>query len=168
MLGALGVGGYLAWQWYNNQAAAAAAQVAAGATPTPATPDSTPAATAPVGSATPVSPAAPAANTASVSSLDSLYTELYNNAKASGIDPGTGKTGDGSSVGPDGWNYYLAALYGKAPMPDPTSVFPGVDRSAPMPIAVYWGEMSKWLASIQGLSGLGIFGGLGALAARYR
>ena len=45
MLGALGVGGYLAWQWYNNQLAAA--PTLGGTLPPPATLDSTPAAAAP-------------------------------------------------------------------------------------------------------------------------
>ena len=158
ILGALGVGGYLAYRWYQNQAAAVAD---APATATPATP--APASPAPVT----VAPVAPAPVT---NSLDSIYSALSAAATAAGVNLNTG-VASGTNVGPDGWNYYLASVYtlpGGGSLPDPNGVFPGVDRSQPMSLATYWASMSPWLAKNEGLSGLGLFGGLGAVVMRNR
>jgi hypothetical protein len=96
-----------------------------------------------------------------------VYSALAARATAGGIDISTGKTADGSPVGPDGWNYYLALVYAVS-LPAPETTFPGIDRAAAMPLAAYWGVMAQWLKDAHGLAGLGIFGGLGAIAARYR
>ena len=167
MLGALGVGGYLAYRWYQNQAAVAAAP----ATPAPAAAVPTSPAPATLAPATPapvtVAPVAPAPVT---HSLDSIYSALSAAALAAGVNLGTG-VASGTNVGPDGWNYYLATVYslpGGGSLPDPNSVFPGVDRSQPMSLATYWASMAPWLGSHAGLSGLGLFGGLGAVLRRER
>jgi hypothetical protein len=65
------------------------------------------------------------------------------------------------------WNSYLALASGLTP-PDVNTLFPNAVVtqywSGPMPITVYWPVVSAYLAKTYGLSGLGVFGGLGALA----
>lgn len=86
------------------------------------------------------------------------------------------KTAAGVSDGlnADQWNYYLnaelAGLGKSAPDPLPifNSAIPNFDRAQPLSISQYWGIMAPALRSQLGLSGLGIYGGLSALARRGR
>jgi hypothetical protein len=86
--------------------------------------------------------------------LDSIYSRL---AAAVGSTPYTA----------DQFNFFLARELpaGVAP-PDPLAVFNASgnwDRTVPMTLANYWGQMAPYLRANLGLSGLGVFGGLGAL-----
>jgi hypothetical protein len=110
---------------------------------------------APAGPAPAAPPPAPTGPSA-----DSIYAAMISKANA----PAAGLT-------PDQWNYFLAQVWKGTP-PDPVSVFQ-VQRDANgqlplMTAAVYWGPMAAALKASGGLSGLGVFGGLGALAGRRR
>ena len=68
------------------------------------------------------------------------------------------------------FNYFLAQQLpaGKA-APNPGTFLPaGFDDTQTMTLANYWSAVTPVLRSEYGLSGLGIFGGLGALARRGR
>jgi hypothetical protein len=154
MIGGLGVGGYLAYQWYQKNYGAVVAPAAA--------PAATAAASSPAAATSAAAPA-PAAR-----SLDSIYQALAAAASAGGVNPATGVSSQGQNIDSNGWNWYLSSVYtlpGGAVLPG--GLFPGTDGQ-PMTLAAYWGVMAPWLASSQGLSGLGTFGGLGAIAARMR
>jgi len=152
MIGGLGVGGYLAYQWYQKNYGAVVAPAAA------------PAATAAASSPAVSTPApAPVARP-----LDAIYQALAAAASAGGVNLTTGVSSTGQNIDSNGWNWYLSSVYslpGGAALPG--SLFPNTDGQ-PMTLAAYWGVMAPWLASTQGLSGLGTFGGLGAIAARMR
>jgi len=140
----------------------ATAAVATPATSSPATPAAT--TTAPVAPAIPATPAAPAAN-----SLDAIYTNLSNLAQTNGVNLATGigptAQGPNNPIDYNGWNYYLGQVYGGT---IPNAGFPASAQSQPMTLAAYWSVMSPALASANGLSGLGIFGGLGQIARAQR
>jgi hypothetical protein len=110
-----------------------------------------PAAASPAAPATPVNPIT-GANT-----LDGIYQRMI--ASAGSI-----------SQGVDAWNSYLATAGNLTP-PDPMPIFtaavPGFDRSQLLTGPQYWAVMAPALKSQLGLSGLGFYGGLGAIA-RYR
>lgn len=138
--GAVGLGGYLLYQWWQSQSAATAAT--APATPTP---------TAAANAATPV----PSAS--SVSSLDALYRAMVQAAAAAG------HTG---TLTADQWGYYLGQVSG-TPAPDALQAFPGFNRTTNWPSissAQYWAGIAPLVAQQKGLSGIGLFGGLGRLA----
>lgn len=102
---------------------------------------------------TPTTPTAPTFN-----SLDAIYAR---------VQAAAGST----SQTPDQFNFYLnQQLPSGKTAPDPTAVFTqsGFDRTQSMTIANWWGAVAPWLQSNYGLSGLGMFGGLGALARRAR
>jgi hypothetical protein len=146
-------------------AVAATASTAAGSTATSSAATSSAATGSAATGSTATSTPAPGTN-----SLDSVYAALLAAATAAGINVTAGTAGGGLAVGPDGWNSLLGSVYilpGGTALPDPSIVFAGVDRSKPMTLAAYWSVMSPWLASNAGLSGLGVFGGLGALARAY-
>jgi hypothetical protein len=75
-----------------------------------------------------------------------------------------------TSTGVDGWGYYLNQVPGVV-APDPilpfTAANPNFDRSQNMSAAQYWAVIAPVLKTQYGLSGLGIYGGLGALMRRY-
>ncbi len=52
----------------------------------------------------------------------------------------------------DQWCYYLSQISGYS-CPDPTSLFPGMDRSHTMDIDTFWAGIGPWLKT----SGLGMF-----------
>jgi len=118
--------------------------------------------------------------TTGANSLDTIYQAML---KAAGSVPSEG-------LGMDAWGYYLnqqLAPLGKT-APDPMPIFQSsvnaanaaqlavnpnaqvaqFDRSTPMTAAFYWSGMAPALRSQLGLSGLGIYGGLGAVMRRYR
>lgn len=104
-----------------------------------------PAAVAPASSS--ASPSSPGFN-----SLDAIYSRL---AAAVGSTP----------YKVDEFNFYLQReLPAGRPAPDPDGFMPaGYNRDATMTLSQYWGAITPALKSQLGLSGLGIFGGLGAL-----
>ena len=136
--------------------AAASSTTAAATTSTVATPAATPA--APV-TPTPVTPAAPSA-------LDTMYASLKNQAASDSFFTGSGDARTGSV---DHWNYYLAQLV-PAGVTIPGGLFSNVAGDDPnnLTAAQYWAVMAPWLASNAGLSGLGMYGGLGAIVRAYR
>jgi hypothetical protein len=146
--GLLAVGGYLLYEWLFATPATAATAA--------------PASTA---------PASPAPAQSAFNKLDAIYSRLKTAAAA---DPNFTGSGDSLSGIPNRFNVYLARVWDgtatgtAAPanpitVPDPGAVFPGVDLNQPMTAATYWAGMSKALSSQYGLSGLGFYGGLGAL-----
>ena len=103
-----------------------------------------------------------------MSLADAAYRAMVAAAQADGVDVAAGTSRTGSKVGPDEWNwYFFHATPGKIDaMPDPTLVFPGVDRMKPMSAAVYWASMGPYLHSLySGLFGLGHFASVGRLYA---
>ena len=136
-------------------APAAASTATASTAVTPAT-AATPA--APV-TPTPVTPAAPSA-------LDTMYASLKNQAASDSFFTGSGDARTGSV---DHWNYYLAQLV-PAGVTIPGGLFSNVAGDDPnnLTAAQYWAVMAPWLASNAGLSGLGMYGGLGAIVRAYR
>jgi hypothetical protein len=140
-----------------------------------------PTATAAAAALTPTSTATPSTETSStttapvapapapVSSLDSIYANLSKLAQANGVNltTGIGPTAQGPNnpIDYNGWNYYLGQVYGGT---IPNANFPASAQSQPMTLAAYWSVMSPALASANGLSGLGIFGGLGQIARAQR
>lgn len=139
-IGAVGIGGYLLYQWWQGQTAAAA--VSAPASPTP---------TAAANASTPV----PSAS--SVSSLDALYRAMVQAAAAAGHT---------ATLTADQWGYYLGQVAG-SPAPDALQAFPSFNRATNWPSissAQYWAGIAPLVAQQKGLSGLGLFGGLGRIA----
>jgi hypothetical protein len=143
-LALLGGAAYVAYQWWNASSAAAASS----ATPPAGTPPASP------------PPASPATSTAAgASTLDAQYQAMLASAKAAGFTSGN----------PDNWGFYYAqGNPGKtAPAPEDagfnrTSNWPGA-----LTAAQYWAAASPLIAKAQGLSGLGMLGGLGEyIAAR--
>ena len=136
-------GGYLAYRWFfvpEASASGTGGAAGAGATPAPPTP-----------------PAQPV-DAVGFNSLDAIYARL---ASKAGSGPRT----------PDQFNFYLnAELPGGKTAPDPVAVFTDAsfDRTATMSLANWWGAVAPWLKTTYGLSGLGVFGGLGALALSAR
>jgi hypothetical protein len=163
LLGAVGVGGYLAYKWYTGQPVAlvsgstAPATSAGGSVSTVATP-AAPVTTAPVASVL-AAPAAPSA-------LDTMYAALKNQAASDAFFTGSG---DSLTASVDHWNYYLAQLV-PAGVTIPAGLFSNVAGDDPnnLTAAQYWAVMAPWLSSNAGLSGLGMFGGLGALVRAHR
>ena len=116
-------------------------------------PTPTPGATSPLTVVPPNPNAITGANT-----LDGIYARLV-------------ATSPSGQHGVDEWNSYLATAGNLTP-PDPMPIFsaavPGFARSQALTAAQYWAVMAPALKSQLGLSGLGIYGGLGALAMRRR
>lgn len=60
-----------------------------------------------------------------------------------------------SGLTSDGWNFSLNSVYpAAAGVDDPSVIFPGIDRTQPMPWSVYWQTMAPVLSAHFGLSGL--------------
>jgi len=91
----------------------------------------------------------------SFNSLDAIYSRMVALASKDGI----------TSTGPDVWNYYTVNAGGPSQMPSPEDA--GLTR-VNMTSAQYWSAMSPVLKTKLGLSGMGFYGGLGAVARRYR
>jgi hypothetical protein len=88
-----------------------------------------------------------------------------------------------AGLGVDAWGYYLNQELSPLGLqaPDPQPIFSGLiaglnqmnntnlafDRSSLVTASTYWAQMAPALRSQLGLSGLGIYGGLGALMRRY-
>jgi hypothetical protein len=97
----------------------------------------------------------------SFNSLDAIYQRIVT---ASTNDPNL-KNGQMTA---DQWNAYLAAESNVTP-PAPGTVFGTSYTSNPtgtMTAATYWSTMSQYLATNMGMSGLGLYGGLGAFVRR--
>lgn len=136
VVGALGVGAYLIYR--NLAPATATAAPAAGSTSAPA------------------APAQPAFN-----SLDQIYGRLSAAVKAANDPAITG--GDTATF--DVFNFYLGTVSDLTGLPSSTDVF-GTPTTVPMTVATYWAALAPWLKANKGLSGLGVFAGLGALASQ--
>jgi len=150
VLGAAAVGGYL---WYRKSQAS---HGSVGQVSLPPVPASVPG---------PIPTGAPGLPTPN---LDRIYNTLLGYVSNDGGNAFSGmyeKTKTPITI--TEWNSYLALSSGLTP-PDVNSLFPNqvVNQywSGPMPITVYWPVVSAYLSQKYGLSGLGIFGGLGALA----
>lgn len=137
----------------STPAPAAAAAPPAAATPPATGPVSTP-------------PVAQPQITPTVNSLDTIYSKMTAAAAAAG---------EASLLGVDTWGYYLnqqlAPMGKSAPDPGPlmTDAFGGWwTRASPMAASNYWAVMAPALKSQLGLSGLGIYGGMGALTLMRR
>jgi hypothetical protein len=123
------------------------------ATPAPATPSA--ADTAAAAAAAAAAKAATAA--AGFTSLASIYSRMVAAAPSN------------ASLTADGWNVYLKSVSAVTP-PDPGSVFTFTDanpRTATMTAAQYWSLMEPYLVT-QGMSGLGLYRGMGSFYRRAR
>jgi hypothetical protein len=145
MVGLLAGGGYLLYRMFFGTSASVASGEVVSATPAAPTPVPT--------AATPQTAAPPV-------TLDTIYTALK--AASAGDTYFTGD-GDSRTSDADHWNYYLGQVAGVTP-PDPGPLFP-TNRDS-VTAAQYWAVMAPWVKNAKGLSGLGMFGGLGALAMR--
>jgi hypothetical protein len=169
----VGGGAYLLYSWY--QASASAAQASSTTAAGGATPPQAPVQTAPVVLVTPPQ-AAPSTTPPPTTtprpaggSLDATYTQLINiatqNAPASGTGPNQLQMLGGLPQATfSGWNYYLNQITGISNLPTYQQLTGNPDPNTAMTGAAYWAIMATWLQQNQGFSGLGIFGGLGALA----
>ena len=155
-LGAIAVAAYFVYEWFFVTPAAAST------TTTSTTPAST---TTTSGTTSTTSTSTTAAATMS---LASLYSALVAKVTAAN-DPAVQNNGETLTATPDVFNYYLALVMPTAPAgytgttwpPDPLVVFSGRPS---MSITTYWTGMSAYLTSTAGMSGLGVFVGLGQLA----
>ena len=104
-------------------------------------------------------PATTPAN-APTTTLDSLYSTMTAKAKAAG---------DTGSLGVDAWGFYLnqAGISAPDPLPVFAAAIPTFDRAQTFTAPAYWAVMAPALKAQLGLSGLGVYGGLGALMRRY-
>jgi hypothetical protein len=112
-----------------------------------------PAATAPPANPPPGGGTTPPANPppASFNDLAHLFDRLKGLVDAAKVDTAT----------PDEFNVYYTQAGGPGPAPDPIQVF---GNRAPMTLFTYWAGMSDWLATNKGLTGFGVYAGLGRLA----
>lgn len=74
---------------------------------------------------------------------------------------------------PDVFNYYLQQAFPNPPATSPDGWPPNgavlfVNQSVPITLGNYWAAVSSYLSSQMGLSGLGIFAGLGMIASAGR
>lgn len=137
--GLLGLAAY--WIYTNFFAPAPAATATTTTTPTTTTPT------------TPVAP------TSTFNTLDAIYSRMVAAATADKA---------ASTLTADQWNVYLKLNSNVSSPPDPPTVFPDQDRATLMTSAQYWAGMSAYLAKNMGMSGLGLYGGLGAFIRRVR
>ncbi len=99
----------------------------------------------------------PATTTPAFTSLAAIYSRMV---AAAGVN---------ASLTADGWNVYLKSVSSVTP-PDPGSVFTFTDanpRTATMTAAQYWSLMEPYLVT-QGMSGLGLYRGMGSFYRRAR
>ena len=99
----------------------------------------------------------PATTTPAFTSLAAIYSRMV---AAAGVN---------ASLTADGWNVYLKSVSSVTP-PDPGSVFTFTDanpRTATMTAAQYWSLMEPYLVT-QGMSGLGLYRGMGSFYRRGR
>jgi hypothetical protein len=154
-LGALAVAAYFVYEWFFVTPAAAST------TTTSTTPAST----------TTTSGTASTSTTAATMSLASLYSLLVATCTAAN-DPSIQNNGETLTSNPNVFNYYLAKVLPAAPAgytgvdwpPNTTTVFGAANYNSNMSITSYWATMSAYLTSTAGMSGLGVFVGLGNLA----
>jgi hypothetical protein len=135
---AIGVGAYWVYETYFATPAVATTTPA---TTTPAT--TTPATTTP-------------ATTPAFNSLAAIYSRMVAAAPSNALTA-------------DQWNVYLALVSAVA-APDPNAVFTFTDanpRTATMTAAQYWSKMEPYLVT-QGMSGLGLYRGMGRFYQRRR
>ena len=137
---AIGVGAYWVYETYFATPAVA--------TTTPAT--TTPATTTPA-------TMTPTTTTPAFNSLAAIYSRMVAAAPANAL------------LTADGWNVYLKSVSSVTP-PAPESVFTFTDanpRTATMTAAQYWSLMEPYLVT-QGMSGLGLYRGMGRFYQRRR
>jgi len=116
-------------------------------------PAAQPPATTPATTTPPTTPTTPA-----TSVLDGIFARIQASAGAN------------AQLNPDDWGWYLnneLSALGRPAAPDPVPLF-GARPQPTMGAAAWWGPMSAALKSQLGLSGLGVYGGLAAMARRYR
>ena len=93
---------------------------------------------------------------------------MYQSLKAAAApDAFFSGSGDSLSSSVDHWNVYLTQVTG---LTAPGGMFASVSGDDPNNLTAvqYWAVMAPWVSAQLGLGGLGVYGGLGALARRYR
>ena len=100
---------------------------------------------------TPAITTTPAVTTPAPSGMDALYAKIVAAAA------GDSNLVNGQMSG-DHWNYWANQITGLT--------LPGNWPSGPLTAAQYWAAAAPGIRAATGLSGLGIFGGLGQLVAR--
>ena len=153
----IGAAGAAVWYFFYYLPAQPATPAASTSAP-PATPAAKPAATP---------PATPPANTLTgQNTLASIFAAMVKLATAANPTAAT------IGLGADQWNYYLMQADPSITAPDPMSAFSAVSgfvRAQTMSAAQYWNYVSPLIAKTYGLSGLGLYQGLGrAMAWRVR
>lgn len=140
-----------------------AAAAAAGTVATTAATGTVASTTVPANQSTVLPPVSPNP-AASSATLDGMYTQLKNNVASDSFFTGSG---DSRTSSVDHWNVYLQRLVGTQ---IPGGMFSSVAGDDPnnLTAAQYWAVMAPWVASTIGLSGLGNYGGLGAVVRRYK
>jgi hypothetical protein len=149
---AIGLGAYWVYETYFATPAAATTTTT---TTTPAT--TTPATTTPVTTTTPATPA--------FNSLAAIYTRMVADAVANVA----GSTASTITLTADQWNFYLARQSSITPAA-PGTVFGATYQANPsalMTPAQYWNVMEPYLVT-QGMSGLGLYRGMGRFYQRRR
>jgi len=135
-----GLIGGAAWIAYEYFFAAPAAAVTAPPATTP--PATTPPATT------------PPAPSSTYNTLTALFNRVTADAAAQNL----------TTQSPDAWNALFVQEGGNqiinGSLPDPVSLFGSHD---PITLAQWWAGTSGWLATTKGLTGLGVFSGLGRL-----
>jgi hypothetical protein len=146
--------------FYTSYTAPTAAQIAAAPTGLSPATSTVQTSSGPVTSptATVAPPTGTATTAAAVQSLDSVYTHLKTLA---GSDPNFTGSGDSLSSSPDHWNVYVNQLLPGASL-NLDTLFGGPNRFSPVTAAVFWAKAGPVLGKQFGLSGLGLYAGLGA------
>jgi len=169
--GIIAVGAYFVYEYFFATPTAAAPATSTVGTPGTSEPSQlipTPNVN-PVPAVLPLLPSPPSGGTPPVStfnSLDQIYTRLK--AAAAGdtnFSPTDGS--DAMSGSPYHWNFYLDRVWdgtatGTAVPSTPLANVPTLsDMNTPITASQYWAQMAPLLTAQYGLSGLGVFGGLG-------
>jgi hypothetical protein len=137
--------------FYTSYTAPKAAQIAAiPSGQPPATTSTVQTSSGPVTTPTTTTPAA------APQSLDSVYAQL----KTAGAAAGFSGSGDSLTASPDQWNYFLNSLF-PSNSANLDALFPAPNRSSPVTAAKFWSAVGPVLGKQFGLSGLGLFAGLG-------
>lgn len=153
-VGLVGVAGYLAYEYFFTAPATAAPAPAPSTLPPQPTTTSAPASMPAEATTTTQASAVPVSST-----LDQIYQQIKAGIKT---DPNFAGSGDSATGTTDQFNYYLNLYRGAYNLPDVLgSVFP---TSQTLTLAQFWAAMAPALkAAVPGLSGLGFYGGLGAI-----
>jgi hypothetical protein len=155
-LGGIAVAAYFIYDWFFTTPAAATTTTST--TPTTTTTSST------------TTTAAPSTGP----KLSTIFTMLQA-AVIAANDSAVTNNGETITATPNVFNYYLGQVLpqpanytGVDWPPNTTTVFGAAAENSPISITAYWSAVSAYLTQTAGMSGLGVFVGLGMLASAAR